>query len=271
MPPLQLPPFAGLMFDMDGVIWRGSEAVPGAAEFLASARKAGRKILFATNNASAHRSVQVTKLQSMNIDATVDEVITSASATAAVLFERFGSLRIHVMGTEGLAQELSEAGHQVLEVGTERPRPAHAKIDCVVAGINPQFDYQRLNAALQCFLRDGAKFVACNDNPLYPREDGFYPGAGALVQALAFCAGRQPDLIIGKPHRPILDYSLNRIGLDPQECVMFGDSLTHDIAWVQQAGMATVYLLSGVGTMHEIETTGIRPTFVADSLAECLV
>lgn len=268
---LQLPPIDGFLFDLDGVVWRGTEPVPGASEFIASVRRAGRKVLFVTNNASAHRSAQQKKLRSMGIEAEMDEIITSASATAVVLFQRFGPLRAHVMGTEGLAQELAEAGHQVCEVGTDRLAPGTGKIECVVAGLNPQFDYLRLNAALQCILRDGARFVACNDNPLYPREDGFYPGAGALVQALAVCAGKAPDLIVGKPYRPILDVALERIALPAERCVMFGDSLSHDIAWVQQAGMPTVYVLSGVGVADEVRTTGITPTWITDSLATCLV
>lgn len=262
---LSLAQFDGFLFDLDGVVWRGREPIPGAAEFIGSLRDAGKRVLFVTNNASAHRSNQQGKLETMCIRASLDEVITSAYATAVVLRERFGSLRVHVMGTPGLARELAEQGHEIVTEGRTDGKP----VEAVVAGLDPHFDYQRLNAALQRIHRDGARFIACNDNPLYPREDGLYPGAGALIQALATCAGRQPDLIVGKPHRPILNVSLKAIGLSADRCVMFGDSLTHDIAWVQQAGMATVYLLSGVGTEEEVRSTGITPTCVLPSIASC--
>jgi len=249
--------YQGFIFDLDGVVWRGKDAVPGGSEVINFLREHGKKIAFLTNNAGEHHRSQHRKLLSMGVEANLDEVITAGSAAALYIKEHHGSSRIFVMGTDDLKQEMIDAGHLSVDINAQ----------FVVVGFDRGFNYEKLNQAYQNIIK-GAKFIACNQNPLYPTEHGLKPGVGPSVQALACCSGKTPDIVIGKPHRPIVDITLSRLGLKAKECLVVGDMLDFDIQAGISAGTDTLYVLSGIGKKEDIETLGITPNHILNSIAE---
>ena len=250
--------YTGYLFDLDGVLWRGKEAVPGAPDTVKKLKQLGKRVLFVTNNAGTTRKTQHQKLLNMGFPAAIEEVVTSGYATARHLMERFGPSQIFVMGTEELATEMKECGHTVVSDNA----------GFVVVGYDPEFSYAKLDAAFQTLRKDGGMFVACNTNPILPTEDGFHPGVGPSVQALATCLGRGPDLIVGKPHEPIMQISLEALGLPANECVMTGDMVEHDLEWAAAFDMDTVFVLSGVQDETELARRGFKPTFIKGSVAD---
>jgi 4-nitrophenyl phosphatase len=252
--------YDGFIFDMDGVIWRGKEIVPGAKEAISIIRNAGKKALFVTNNASESRAYQHRKLTDLGIEADIEEFLTAGYGTAQYLGMHHPGSQVYVMGTEQLAEEMQEAGLLLVEKDAE----------IVVVGFDRGFSYQKLDTAFQNLYRKSCLFVACNQNPIYPAPDSFHPGVGPSVAALSYAIGKEPDLVIGKPNKPLLDMALEKLGLPGERVSVFGDILDMDILWGQQRGLGTVYVLSGVGTMEDISRLGITPAYVARDVLAAL-
>ena len=248
----------GFAFDLDGVIWRGKEEVPGAADALRRVRTMGKQIVFVTNNASQHRKTQQKRLHQMGIEAELDEVITSGYTAAVSVLALHGSRKVFVMGTEELQREFSDAGHQLVTKGA----------NCVVVGFDKTFSYEKLDQAFRNLYQKDCLFVACNTNRTYPAEDGLHPGIGPSVAALACCTNREPDLVVGKPHRPIMDLTLERLNVTAEKCLMVADVLEHDLKGAADIGMKTLFVLSGVDAREDIERSGITPDFVLQSVGE---
>lgn len=246
------------VFDLDGVVWLGPQGIPGAADTIAFLKDQGRAIRFLTNNASLHREAYVKKLAGLGIDSNVGEIISSGFAAARYLFRTFGAAPIHVMGSDGLRQELLEAGLQLVE------RNARA----VVVGYDREFNWTKLDRAFQNIAVDGASFIACNMDRRYVEVDTFRPGTGATVAALIYALEREPDQIIGKPHTPILDALSESLGELITEAVLVGDKLYTDIAAGASIGMRTILVRTGHGAEEEAKIGTITPTLVLDSIAD---
>lgn len=250
--------YRALIFDLDGVLWVGKNAIPGVAERVNQLRSGGHAIRFLTNNSGQARTTIVERLENIGVVAAPDDVVTAGSATALHLRKHFGALKTHVMGSPGLAAELELAGHTVVECGAE----------AVVVGLDHTHTWAKLDAAFQNLRNPACKFIACNNDYVYPDHKGIRPGTGANVAALAHCARRQPDVIVGKPERHIMDIVIDTLGLAPAEILMVGDRLESDILGGQQVGIDTLYVLSGAGKLEAIEAEGIFPTYVLPSVAD---
>ncbi len=252
--------YKGIVFDLDGVVWLRRAPVPGVPETINILRSRGLKPLFVTNNAGEHREYQWNKLRQMGIPCDLSEVVTSGYATARHLLGKYGPSRIFVMGTNDLGREMTDAGHTLVE--------EHAQF--VVVGFDPDFNYQKLDRAFNNVHFQGSRFIACNENPVYPAEDGVHPGVGPSVKALACAVGREPDLVVGKPHKHIMDVVAQLMNLPALDCLVVGDMLELDILAGINAGMDTAYVLSGIGKRDDILRLGITPTYVLNSAADLL-
>lgn len=218
--------------DMDGVVLRGDTPLPGALERVAELRESFRVVLL-SNNSTMSRGDFEEKLESLGLDFPAEDVVNAAYATAAHLSQR-GSLRVHPVGEAGLKRELEAAGHRVVE----------SDADYVVAAMDRELTYGKLDSALQDLL-GGAGFVATNEDPTFPVEDGLHPGAGCVVGAFRGM-GYEPDAVLGKPDRDFMLYAADRAGADPSECVVVGDRPGTDVAGARNAGMKSVLVRSGV-------------------------
>ncbi|HVT12475.1 MAG TPA: HAD-IIA family hydrolase [Fimbriimonadaceae bacterium] len=223
------------IFDLDGTLYRGSQAIPGAAETLLQLRKTGSQVRFLTNNSSQTPQAQADKLSAMGIQADPSEVLTSGLGTAIYLAER-GLNRAFVVGEPGLIAQLESKGVRSVTGGEE--------CDAIVVGICRQFTYDWLNEAMQRIVA-GAAFVATNTDATYPMEHGFVPGAGSVVAAVQTCSGRKP-VVIGKPNTFLVEMALRLSGTRPENALVVGDRYETDIVSGLDAGCDTLLVLTGV-------------------------
>ncbi len=265
-----------LLVDLDGVVYRQSEAVPGVPAVLAARAAAGDDVVYVTNNATAYHTDYLPRLAGHGAPVGPDRVVTSALASAAWLREEMpGVRRVLAVGAPGLERELREAGFDVVSVGHAATRMHQEGIDgwaaaghpdAVVVGLDPQMSYLRVAAAADC-VRAGAVLVATNRDPIYPVENGYRPGAGAVVAAVATAARTEPRVVIGKPGPYLLQAGARLVGGDLRTAVMIGDSMT-DIAAGRAVGARTILTLTGVTTraMADALPEAERPTrVVADA------
>lgn len=239
-----------MLFDLDGTVYRGNKAIPGAAEFI---RRLTIPFLFVTNRGNRTPLAVATQLRGMGIDCEINNVLTSAQAAAQYLGAR---TRIYCIGESGLEHALNEVGAEIVEAEDATP-------DAVLVSYDRNFDYLKLTRALR-FIRAGARFVATNDDPLITTEAGLVPEAGPLVAAVATATGMTPE-IVGKPYAPIMKAALLRLGIAAEDGVIVGDNLRTDILAGHNAGMRSALLLTGISTAEEARVSMHPPTWVAEN------
>lgn len=235
--------------DLDGVIWLADQAIPGSAEAVATARAAGVRVMFVTNNSSMTVRQYAANLAGMGIETPLDDIVTSAQAAASLLVA--GSTAVICAG-DGVREALDVRGVRILETG-----PA----DAVVVGWNRDFDFAALTAACRA-IWGGARFVATNRDVTYPTPDGLLPGAGAIVAAVAAATGAEPE-VAGKPHEPVVATLKSRAGR-PVDLVV-GDRLDTDGELAKRLGVPFGLVLTGV-TRGRLEPGGVEPAHVAADL-----
>lgn len=244
--------YVGVLLDLDGVCYRGSDPIPGAADAVAHLRAAGLGIRFVTNNATRTPEAAVGHLGSVGIDASVDEIMSSPQATAALLEP---GTRCLVIGMDGLRAALAQRGC----VLSDDP----ATVDAVVVGMDTELTWAKLCAATIALDR-GARFIGTNGDVSFPSSEGLWPGNGAVLAALSTATGRDPE-VVGKPHAPLLQRAA--ASLPDGGVVMVGDRIDTDIVGAQALGWDTMLVLSGISTAAEADAMQLPPTWLADSLA----
>ena len=246
--------YDAILFDLDGVLYRGDVAVPHAPEAMAALRRAGTRVMFLTNNSSRTPEQVAAKLTGLGIDARPDEVVTSALATAELLAARGGGTAF-VVGMEGIRRALAEAGITVLDGEPER-------VDHVVVGVDLDATYAKLRTA--CVLVErGAALVATNPDRSFPAERALWPGAGALLAVVTETTGAEAE-VVGKPFAPLFETARKRAGAATP--LVVGDRLDTDIAGAAALGWDSMLVLTGVSDRAELAASDVRPTFVADDL-----
>jgi len=267
-----------LLVDLDGVVYRGADPVPGVAAVLADRAGRGDDIVYVTNNSMHYRADYQTRLASMGAPVTPENVVSSARATALYLREHDpGIRRVLVLGGGGLERELRDAGYDVVGSAHAATRVGQEGIDgfsaaghpdAVVVGLDPNLTYVRLAVAADC-VRAGAHFIATNRDPVYPTERGLRPGAGSLVAAVEAASGVVP-VSIGKPAAHLLEAAAHVVGREPSEAIMIGDGIGTDLAAARAVGARCVLMLTGVTTRDQVEALSPdeQPTAVAADAGE---
>jgi HAD superfamily hydrolase (TIGR01450 family) len=267
-----------LLVDLDGVVYRGSDPVPGVAAVLADRVAKGDDIVYVTNNSMHYRADYVTRLSAMGAPVSPDRIVSSARATALYLRDEAPEIRrVLVVGAGGLERELRDAGLEVVTAGHAATRAnqegidgyeAAGRPDAVVVGLDPQLTYLRLAVAADA-IRAGARFIATNRDPVYPTERGLRPGAGSIVAALEATTGVIP-LSIGKPAPLLLEAAARTAGGHAKDAVMIGDSLVTDVAAARAVGARSVFMLTGVSSREQLEhlPPDQRPTEIAANAEE---
>ncbi|MEO7118866.1 MAG: HAD-IIA family hydrolase [Candidatus Limnocylindrales bacterium] len=255
-----------LLVDLDGVVYRGSEPVPGIADLLTARDAAGDTIIYVTNNSRWHRDEYHARLTGMGMPVQEGRVVSAGRATALILVEGGQRPVTMVFGGPGLARELRDVG---LRTVAPNARGAAAVAGAVVVGVDFSLSYRRLTIAAQA-IRAGARFVATNRDPVYPAADGLWAGAGSMVAALATAAGRDPDVVVGKPEPRLFDEAARSVGMDARSAVVIGDGLTTDIAAANRVGARSVLMLTGVTSQADVDAAPVaaRPTAIAADAAE---
>ncbi len=238
-----------VIFDLDGVLYRGEQPMPGAVETVRRLRAAGKRVLYATNNSTRTRQEYVERLREFGFPSELDDVVTSAWATARYLVQK--GLRPRdpfVVGAAGLRAELREAGLLEREhpVRPYREPPDGPPADLVVVGLHQTVTYDDLAEAQRALLA-GAPFIAANKDVSYPVEGRLLPGAGSIVAALEAASGRVA-VCVGKPEPFMLQEALRRAGASGEEALVVGDSLQTDVLAAHRVGALGVLITTGVTT-----------------------
>lgn len=244
---------AAVALDLDGVLWRSDEPVPGAAEAVARLRAGGVPVVFVTNNAGPRVADHEAKLAAFGVPAG-GAVLTSPMAAAGLLA---AGERVLVAGGPGIEEAVRSAGAEPV---TYDEVDAGSPVDAVVVGFHREFDWERLRIASGA-VRAGARFVATNTDATYPTAAGLVPGAGAIVAAVATAAGVGPT-VAGKPHAPMAALLLERCGAGG---VVVGDRADTDGALARACGWRFGLVLSGVTAAADLPTDPV-PDLVADDL-----
>lgn len=247
------------VLDLDGVVYVGSQAVPGAPEALNTAQEAGMHLAFVTNNAARTPDTIGGHLRELGIEARDEDVVTSAQAAARLLSKRVPrDSAVFLLGGDGLDLALRERG---LRPVTE---PSDS-VAAVVQGYGPDMPWKRVVQGA-ILVRSGLPWVASNTDLTIPVADGIGPGNGALVRLVADFAEREPE-VAGKPQPPLFEETLTRVG--GTHPLVVGDRLDTDIEGAVTMGWDSLLVLTGVTGLEELVRAlpEHRPTYVAPDLA----
>ncbi|BCM88640.1 dihydroxyacetone phosphatase [Abditibacteriota bacterium] len=245
----------GYLIDMDGVIYRDSHLIPGAARFIAELQEASIPFMFLTNNSQRTRRDIATKLGRMGIDVEESHVFTCAMATARFLASQKPRGTAYVIGEGGLLQALHNAGYAIVDKDP----------DYVVIGEGRTLTYEMVETALNLVLA-GAKLVVTNLDPNCPTSHGTRPGAGAIVSMIEAASGLKA-FSVGKPSPIMMRMARKSLGLDAQHTIMIGDTMETDILGGVQMGYHTVLVLSGSTKTEHLASYAYGPDKIVDSLA----
>ncbi len=246
-----------VLSDLDGVIYRGKELIPGAKEFVERLRKNGNRFLFLTNNSEQTAGDLRKKLEVMGIDGLLDaNFVTSAMATALFLDSQKKRGTAFVVGGNGLVNELCRIGYSITE---DSP-------DYVVVGKTKEFNFEMLQKAIE-FIGRGSRFIATNPDVLDPVEGGFEPAAGSLLAPIEKATGK-PPFIVGKPNAIMMTIARKILGAHSEDTIMIGDRMDTDILGGLESGMKTCLVLSGVSTEKTVEQFSYRPDYIFNHVGE---
>ncbi|OXL84532.1 MULTISPECIES: HAD-IIA family hydrolase [Paenibacillus] len=249
----------GFIIDLDGTVYRGAQAIPGAKESIALLRSQGKRMVFLSNRGNISRAMCHQKLLSMGIDVPAEEILLTSTVTARYLQQHHSGSQAWVLGPDGLRDELVLAGIGLAE------RPENA--DWLVITLHEELTYAELNQAFRA-VRNGARIIATNDDKSFPGDDGECIDVGGMIAAIVATAGQEVEVVIGKPSALMAEAALQVLGLPPQQCLVIGDSLGSDIQLGRRAGIRTALVLSGSATRRDAETAAEGPDMVWESLAE---
>ncbi|WP_426366535.1 TIGR01457 family HAD-type hydrolase [Mammaliicoccus lentus] len=251
--------YKGYLIDLDGTMYKGSQVIEGAIEFIDYLNKEDKDYLFVTNNSSKTPEEVAEKLNEIGFHTSSEHVITTAMATAGYISEESPGATIYMVGGTGLRKSLNDAGLIVKD---------DEHVDYVVMGLDEEITYEKLTVACLA-VRNGAKFISTNKDVSIPKERGFLPGNGSLTSVVSVSTGQTP-IFIGKPETIIMEQALEKIGHAKEECIMIGDLYDTDILAGINSGIDTLHVHTGVTTFEEIQRKEVLPTYSIKNLLEII-
>ncbi|XP_058477923.1 glycerol-3-phosphate phosphatase [Solea solea] len=279
-----------VLFDCDGVIWRGDQVIPGAADVINLLKKNGKRVFFLTNNSSKTRRMYAEKMATMGVSVAPEEVFGTAYCCAAYLSTvcQLQGSKVYLLGSAAMGQELEAVGVRHTGLGPDHITgsqsdwanvPLDPEVKAVVVGFDQHFSYMKLNRAMQYLTQQDCLFVGTNRDTRLPLEGGkIVPGTGCLLQAVETAAQRQAQTV-GKPNHYMFDCVASQYGLDRARCLMVGDRLDTDILLGSNCGLKTLLTLTGVSTVADVEAheqsgcperRKMVPDYYVDSVADLL-
>ncbi len=245
------------IIDMDGVLLKGNQMIPGADRFINKLREQNRKFLLLTNNPTYTPGDLAHRLQSVGIKITENQIFTSALATAAFLHRQRPDGKAFVLGESGLTEAIHNIGYVITDLGP----------DYVVIGETKAYDYQMIKKAIRLIHDGGARFIATNPDSSGPSEGGIVPACGAMAALIQKASGVEP-FFVGKPNALMMRTALNFLNAHSENTIMVGDRMDTDIVSGVTSGMETILVLSGVTKVEDINKYPYLPTYVRDSVAK---
>jgi HAD superfamily hydrolase (TIGR01457 family) len=243
------------LLDMDGTFNLGDGLIDGSLRFIETLTELGKDYLFLTNNSSKHRRMYAEKITRLGLPIPEEKVFTAGEATALYLQGQYPSAPVYVVGTPALEEEFRQHGFQLEE---DDPQ-------LIVLGFDTTLTYQKL-WKLCDFVRAGLPYIATHPDFNCPTETGYMPDIGAMIAFVRASTGREPDLVVGKPNRMIVDAVARKYGLKIEEMAMVGDRLYTDIALGQTSGITTCLVWSGETHPEDLVDSPFQPTYTFTNL-----
>lgn len=250
------------LFDLDGVVYLGPQAVAGAPAALDEVRRTGARLMYVTNNAARPAQVVVDQLRDLGVPASLETVLTSAQvASAALAAELPAGAKVLVCGSANLAGLLHEAGFELVENAAAGP-------EAVVQGYDPDLSWRQLDEATLA-IQSGARWYATNSDASRPTDRGLVPGVGGAISVIATALGGQPT-VFGKPYRPMLAEAVHRT--NARRPIFVGDRLDTDIVGAAGFGIDSLMVFSGAHGKYDLlqASTEAHPTYIGADVSALL-
>lgn len=250
----------GFIVDIDGVVGKSVEPIKEGVEGVKKLKELGKKVVFVSNNSTRSRRILLERLKSFGLDVSEDEVLVATYATARFIAREKPGAKVFTTGEDGLKEELMLAGLELVD---------YDEAEYLVVGSNRGINFDLMTKALRACLK-GIRYIATNPDRIFPSEDGPIPGTGMIIGALYWMTGREPDVIVGKPSKVIMEEALRMLGLDAKDVAVVGDQIDVDVRAGKAIGAYTLLVLTGVTTRDNLDAMiqryGIKPDYVLDSL-----
>lgn len=251
------------LLDMDGTLYLDDRLFDGATEFLSGIKKSGGKYVFLTNNSSRGVESYIEKMARLGVPAVDEDFITSVDALIYRLKNEYGqnalTRKIYIMGTESFKQQMRAGGFNITDVLED-------DIKTLVIGFDRELTFSKLEDACRLLGR-GVDYFATNPDWVCPTEYGYVPDCGSFAFMLEKATGRKPEFV-GKPEPQMAYLAMERFGFSREQTLLAGDRLYTDIACGRNAGVDTAFVLSGEGTLKDIEETGIEPEYIFEGVGQ---
>ena len=244
------------LLDMDGTIYLDNELFDGTIDFLEYVKSIGGRYMFVTNNSSKSVDKYIEKLSSLGITANVNDFLTSTNATITHL-KKLNHKKIYAFGTESFKKQLKDAN---IPITTK----LEDDIDCLCMGFDTELTFRKLEDAC-ILLGRGVDYIATNPDWVCPTWYGFVPDCGSVSEMLFNATKRRPQFI-GKPQPAMVELALEETGYSKDEAIVIGDRLYTDIACGVNAGISSAFVLSGEGTMEDLEKSEVKPQYVFNDI-----
>lgn len=246
------------LLDMDGTIYIDTQLFDGTLELLERVKKIGGRYIFLTNNSSKSVDKYIEKLESLGITATEDDFLTSVNATVNYLSKK-NYKKIYAFGTESFCNQLKDNNLPIT-------RELEDDIDCLCMGFDTELTFKKLEDAC-ILLGRGVDYIATNPDWVCPTWYGYVPDCGSVSEMLYNATKRRP-IFIGKPQPEMPYFAMKKTGFSKEETIVIGDRLYTDIACGVNAGISSAFVLSGEGTLEDLEKSDVKPEYVFDNIKE---
>ncbi|MBE7014790.1 MAG: HAD-IIA family hydrolase [Ruminococcaceae bacterium] len=244
------------LLDMDGTIYLDNNLFDGVLDFLSYIKKIDGKYMFLTNNSSKSVDKYIEKLDSIGIKSTADDFLTSTNATVLFLKKKNYN-KIYALGTESFKEQLRDGGLNITD-------KIEDGIDCLCMGFDTELTFKKLEDAC-ILLRDDIDYIATNPDWVCPTWYGYVPDCGSVSEMIYNATKKRPQFI-GKPQPEMINLAIQKTGFKKEDAIIFGDRLYTDIASGFNAGISTVFVLSGEGTIEDIEKSDVKPTYIYENI-----
>lgn len=252
------------LLDMDGTIYLDNDLFEGTLDFLSEVRRKGGKYLFVTNNSSKSTDAYVKKLEKIGISACEDDFLTSTDATILFLKKNYPGVKFYCMGTKSFVKQISEAG---IDIALQY----EDDIGGVLISNDTELTFEKFDIVSKLLItKPDIAYVATNPDWVCPTAYGYVPDCGSFAEMISRATGKAP-YFVGKPRPEMLLLAMEKYGYSKAETVMIGDRVYTDIASGFHAGVDTVFVLSGEGTLLDAQQTQTPPTFIMKNIKEVLM
>lgn len=249
------------LFDLDGTLYIDEALFPFTRDLLRTIRREGRKYLFMTNNSSKSVHAYVEKLNSLGIESSCEDFITSTQATAYYLKKHHPNHRLYVCGTQSMKQELSDQGFTITD--------DTFSADCIVMGFDTQLTFRKLYDICYLLSTREIPYIATNPDYVCPTKFGSVPDCGSVCDMIYNATGKRP-VVIGKPEPLMPLLAMKRVGYEPGQTAVIGDRIYTDIQCGINAGALSVLVLSGETTQDMLSRSAVKPDVVLADAGQIL-